>query len=187
MIFSSILRITCLSLLGGTLLAQQPVIPQSKTEKTKLSTAKKDDRPSPPQEAKAVVGDLTIKINYSSPGVKNRKVWGELVPFDKVWRTGANEATTIEVSRDTKVGGAALKAGKYSLFSIPGEKEWTIIFNAVPDQWGAYKYEESKDALRIKAIPAASPEFNERLKFDIRPDGKVILYWENLMVSWEMR
>lgn len=84
-----------------------------------------------------------------------------------------------------------LRAGKYAIFSIPGENEWTIIFNNVPDQWGAYKYDESKDALRIKAKPSKSPEFNERFKFEIKSDpagdGKVSLYWENLMVTWEMR
>jgi hypothetical protein len=184
---STIFKILGIVLFSGYVSAQQPATAQPKTEKAKLSTAKKDDRPSPPQETKAVVGDLAISITYSSPGVKNRAIWGELVPFDKVWRTGANEATTIEVSRDCKVGGAALKAGKYSLFSIPGEKEWTIIFNTVPDQWGAYKYDETKDALRIKVTPKESSEFNERLKFEIKSDGKVSLAWEKLMVTWEMR
>ena len=184
---STIFKVVGIILFSGYVSAQQPAVVQPKTEKAKLSTAKKDDRPSPPQEVKAVVGDLSISIAYSSPGVKNRKIWGELVPYNKVWRTGANEATTIEVSRDCKVGGSVLKAGKYSLFSIPGENEWTIIFNSVPDQWGAYKYDAAKDALRIKAIPTESAEFNERLKFEIMQEGKASLSWEKLMVSWEMR
>jgi hypothetical protein len=184
---SAIFKMLGIVLFLGYTTVPQPASAQTNTKKAKLSTAKKDDRPSPPQEAKAVVGDLAIAITYSSPGVKNRAIWGELVPFDKVWRTGANEATTVEVSRDCKVGGAALKAGKYSLFSIPGEKEWTLIFNTVPDQWGAYKYDEAKDALRIKVIPTQSSDFNERLKFDIKPDGKVSLSWEKLVVTWEMR
>lgn len=164
---------------------------QAQPTDKKVSVAKKDDRPSPPAEATGVIGDLKLKINYSQPGVKGRTVWGELVPYGKVWRTGANEASTIEVSRDCKVGGSMLRAGKYSIFSIPGENEWTIIFNTVPDQWGAYKYDESKDALRVKAKPSKSAEFNERFKFEIKSDpqgdGKVSLYWENLMVTWEMR
>jgi hypothetical protein len=164
---------------------------QAQPTDKKVSVAKKDDRPSPPAEAKAVVGDLKLRINYSQPGVKGRTIWGELVPYGKVWRTGANEASTIEVSRDCKVGGSMLRAGKYAIFSIPGENEWTIIFNNVPDQWGAYKYDESKDALRVKVKPSKSPEFNERFKFDIKSEptgeGKVSLYWENLMVTWEMR
>ena len=182
-----ILRFLVLSLVFSYTAIFQCVTAQIKSEKTKLSVSKKDDRPSPPQEANATIGDLSIKLVYSSPGVKNRKIWGELVPYAKVWRTGANEATTVEVSRDTKVGGSVLKAGKYALFTIPGETEWIIIFNEVPDQWGAYKYEDSKDALRIKVKPAESPGFNERLKFEIKPEGRIVLYWEKLMVSWEMR
>jgi len=159
-------------------------------EKSTVSMAKKDDRPSPPQVAEGTINDLKVSIAYGSPAVKGRKIWGELVPFDKVWRSGANEATTIEVSRDTKVGGQALKAGKYALFTIPGEKEWTIIFNSVPDQWGSYKYDESKDALRIKATPEKSAALTERLTYTVAAEngtGKISLAWENLIVSWEMR
>jgi hypothetical protein len=164
---------------------------QPKTEKTAMTAAKKDDRPSPPRSTEATIGDLKVTINYSAPGVKGRTIFGDLVPYGKVWRTGANEATTVEISRDCKVGGSFLRAGKYALFSIPGETEWTIIFNSVPDQWGAYNYEESKDALRFKVKPAKSAEFNERLKFEISSDatadGKVSLFWDNTQVTWEMR
>jgi hypothetical protein len=159
-------------------------------EKSAVSMAKKDDRPSPPQVANGEINDLKVTINYGSPAVKGRKIWGDLVPYDKIWRSGANEATTIEVSRDTKVGGKALKAGKYSLFTIPGEKEWTIIFNSIPEQWGSYKYDEAKDALRITAAPEKSTKFNERLIYSISTEngnGKVSLAWENLVVNWEMR
>jgi hypothetical protein len=159
-------------------------------DKSAVSIAKKDDRPSPPQIAEGTINDLKVSIAYGSPAVKGRKIWGELVPFDKVWRSGANEATTIEVSRDTKVGGQALKAGKYALFTIPGEKEWTIIFNSVPEQWGSYKYDESKDALRIKATPEKSAALTERLTYSVVSEngtGKISLAWENLIVNWEMR
>ncbi len=174
---------SCLFFVQATAIAQ----PTGK----KVSLATKDDRPSPPAEATGSIGDLKVKIVYSQPGVKGRTIWGELVPYGKVWRTGANEASTIEVSRDTKAGGGMLRAGKYAIFSIPGETEWTIILNSVPDQWGAYKYDETKDALRFKVKPEKSAEFNERLKFEVKSDptgeGKVSLYWENLKVSWEMR
>ncbi|MCB0819531.1 MAG: DUF2911 domain-containing protein [Bacteroidetes bacterium] len=162
-----------------------------KSDKTKMTAAKKDERPSPPKTTAATVGDLSITINYSQPGVKGRKIFGELVPFGKIWRTGANEATTVEVSRDCKVGGSFLKAGKYALFTIPGADEWTIIFNSVPDQWGAYKYDESKDALRFKVKPQQTKELTERLDFTIASDktgnGTVTLKWENTSVTWEMR
>lgn len=157
----------------------------------KISAAKKDDRPSPPTETNGTIGDLKVQIKYSQPSVKGRTVWGELVPYGKVWRTGANEATTIELSRDCKVAGKMLRAGKYALFSIPGEKSWTIIFNTVSDQWGAYKYDESKDALRITDVkPGKSSEFNERLKFDVKTsgdEGEITLSWESLKVSFPIR
>ena len=182
----SALFIACSLLVTGTASAQS-----GKSDKTQMTAAKKDERPSPPKTTAATVGNLSITIVYSQPGVKGRKVFGELVPYGKIWRTGANEATTVEVSRDCKVGGGFLKAGKYALFTIPGADEWTIIFNSVPDQWGAYKYDESKDALRFKVKPEQGKELAERLEFDIQADktgnGTVTLKWENTSVSWEMR
>lgn len=174
-----------LFLYTGTLVQAQT------STKGKLSTSSKDDRISPPRETSADIGDLKVTIRYSAPGVKERKIWGELVSYGKVWRTGANEATTIEVSRDCKMGGQTLKAGTYALFSIPGETEWTVIFNTVPDQWGAFKYDESKDALRIKVKPTASAEFHERLTFRVVPAGEaagtISLSWEKLTLSWDVR
>jgi hypothetical protein len=183
---SSALLLAVSLMITGTASAQA-----GKTDKTKMTAAKKDERPSPPKTTAATVGNLSITIVYSQPGVKGRKIFGELVPYGKIWRTGANEATTVEVSRDCKVGGGFLKAGKYALFTIPGADEWTIIFNSVPDQWGAYKYDESKDALRFKVKPEQAKELAERLEFDIQADktgnGTVTLKWENTSVSWEMR
>src|SRR5262245_14543148 len=101
-----------------------------------LSSASWAQKASPPATATGKAGGANIVINYSSPGVKNRKIWGELVPYDKVWRAGANEATVISFDKDVKVEGKALPAGKYSLYAIPGEKEWTIIFNSATGQWG---------------------------------------------------
>lgn len=164
---------------------------QTKSDKTNMTAAKKDERPSPPTTTKGTVGNLDITIEYSQPGVKGRKIFGDLVPYGKIWRTGANEATTIEVSRDSKVGGSFIRAGKYVVFTIPGEDEWTIIFNSVPDQWGAYKYDQSKDALRFKVKPQKTDALYERLEFFIESDktgnGTVSLAWENTKVSWEMR
>lgn len=164
---------------------------QTKAEKSTMTAAKKDERPSPPKTVEAVAGDLKITIVFSQPGVKGRNIFGELVPFGKLWRTGANEATTVEVSRDCKVGGSFLRAGKYSLFTIPGESEWTIIFNNVPEQWGAYKYDESKDALRFKVKSSKSEEFHERMDFISKADemgnGTITLVWDKTQVTWEMR
>jgi len=140
-------------------------------------------RPSPPLEQKGKLQDAQVMINYSAPSVKGRTIWGDLVPYGKVWRTGANEATTFETDKDIMIQDQKLPAGKYALFTIPGESEWTWIFNSQPDQWGAYKYDESKDVLRVKSVAQPSPVFHEQLKFDTGGD-KVTLYWENLQVSF---
>jgi len=144
----------------------------------------KANRPSPPAQVSEKVGDVTITIDYSQPGVKGRVIWGELVPYGKVWRTGANEATTFEVSNDVTVEGESLPAGKYALFTIPEEKEWTIIFNSVPDQWGAFNYDASKDVLKVKVKPQKSSSTMERLTFIIDSNGKVAMVWEDLEVDF---
>lgn len=146
----------------------------------------KSTRPSPPAEAHAKIGDSAVGIYYSSPAVKERTIWGDLVPYGKIWRTGANEATIYETSGDLMINGQKLPAGKYGLFTIPGEKEWTIIFNSVWDQWGAFKYDSSKDVLRIQAKPEKSAAFNERMKFEIN-DRVVSLLWENMKVSFMVK
>ena len=145
----------------------------------------KSKRPSPPAEAKATIGSSDIAIYYSAPAVKGRLVWGGLVPYGKLWRTGANEATIFETSKDIKISGQTVPAGKYALFSIPGEKEWTFILNSNWNQWGAFKYEKAKDVIRFNALSEPSKEFNERLKFDIN-NNNVNLYWENVKVGFEV-
>ena len=156
---------------------------------TVISNAQEDKskRPSPPAEVSANVKGNDIVINYSRPSVKHRKIWGGLEPYDKVWRTGANEATTFEVSKDVKIEGKPLPAGKYSLFTIPGEKEWTIMFNTVLDQWGAYSYDSSKDALRVVVTPVESEEMTEMLTFYIAKNGRVTMKWEKLAVSFSVK
>jgi hypothetical protein len=141
-------------------------------------------RPSPPTEVHGIVDGAKVDIYYSTPSVKGREIWGGLVPYNKVWRTGANEATVFETNKDLTVNGQKLPSGKYGLFTIPGEKEWTFIFNSVWDQWGAFKYDAKKDVLRITTTPEKSPSFHERLIFEVK-DNKVVLSWENLQVGFE--
>ena len=143
----------------------------------------KSKRPSPPAVAKGVIDGSDIVINYSSPAVKGRMIWGGLVPYGKVWRTGANEATVFETSKDIVLSGQTLPAGKYALFTIPGENEWTLIFNSEWNQWGAFKYNKEKDVLRLNVRPDKSSSFNERLKFEVI-DDEVVMYWENLKVGF---
>lgn len=146
----------------------------------------KSKRPSPPETASGTVAGSNITINYSSPAVKGRKIWGGLVPYDKVWRTGANEATIFETSKDIKVEGKELKAGKYSLYTIPGENQWTFIFNSKTGQWGINKDgsasdDPASDVLRVTVKPRKSASFNERMKFVVNKKG-FALDWENLEV-----
>ncbi len=142
-------------------------------------------RPSPPAVSKWLVDGANIAINYSSPAVKGRGIWGGLVPYGKVWRTGANEATVFETDKDLVIGNSRLAAGKYALFTVPGESKWTIILNSQWDQWGAYKYDAANDALRFDVTPKKSPVFNERLKFVT--EGKTVsLFWENMQVDFNI-
>ncbi len=110
----------------------------------------KNKRKSPPMETTGNVGDAQVTINYSAPSVNGRSIFGDLVPYGEIWRTGANEATTMEVSKKVMIDGHELAAGKYALLTIPGEDKWTIVFNADHDQWGAYNYDQSKDVLRVE-------------------------------------
>ena len=105
---------------------------------------------SPAASAYQKIGITDITVTYSSPSVNEREIWGGLVPYDEVWRTGANKATSIEFSTDVKVEGNEVKAGKYAIFTIPSEKEWTVIFSGNTEQWGSYNYKEEEDVLRIK-------------------------------------
>ena len=141
-------------------------------------------RPSPKAAVSQVAGLTEMKISYSSPAVRGRQVWGALVPYDQVWRTGANEATAIELSTDVTVEGKPLPAGKYALFTIPGKERWTVIFNKT-QQWGAFNYEEADDVLRVEVTPRPVPH-HERLQFTIEDftdtAATVVLAWEKLAV-----
>lgn len=151
----------------------------------------KSKRASPPAVAETSVNGLNVKIDYSSPGVKGRKVLGNLIPNGKIWRLGANEATTFEVNKDVMVEGQKLAAGRYALFTIQDGGDWTFIFNHEPDQWGAYKYDKSKDALRVNVSPEKSQEFVERMAFVIKEtkagNADVIFNWENIQVEFGVK
>lgn len=146
----------------------------------------KSNRPSPPATASGKVKGATITINYSSPAVKGRTIFGGLVPYGEVWRAGANEATVFETDKDIKVEGKTLPAGKYSIYAIPGEKEWTIIFNKQTGQWGVKRggvtsRDEAQDALTVQVKPKKSSAFAERLAYEVTSSG-FALRWENTEV-----
>lgn len=146
-----------------------------------------EQRASPPKVSKASVKGNDVTINYSSPYKKGREIFGGLVPYDKVWRTGANEATTIELSKDAKVGGIDVKAGKYALFTIPGESEWTIIINSNAGQWGAYDYSESQDIGRFKVSAKSLDEEAESFTIDVNNGGIVSLRWDKTKVDFKIQ
>ena len=125
-------------------------------------------------------GSTEISMKWGAPSVKGRAIWGELVPYDKIWRTGANNATTFTASKDVKINGKALAAGTYSVFTIPGKTEWTLIFNKKAEQWGAYDYKDSDDALRVTVTPKMVADVTEQLTFTVNKNGKVSFQWEKL-------
>lgn len=168
-------------------------------------------RPSQKASVMQTIGVTDVMITYSRPGVKGRKIWGDapagaasgtatlddararakdapIVPYGHVWRTGANEATLFEISDAVMINGQPLAAGRYSLHTIPGKDEWTIIFNKDDGQWGSFAYDEKKDVLRIKAKPETVPDNQEWLNFGIEPEGetsaRVNIRWERIRVPF---
>jgi len=140
-------------------------------------SATAQEKPSPAKTAEGTVGDAKITINYSSPAVKGRVVWGDLVPLGQVWRAGANEATTFTTTKDIMVEGKKLPAGTYGFFIIPGETESTLIFNKVAKQWGAFDYDASQDVLRVSVPSQQTSSMEERLVYEVKPSSFEIR-WE---------
>jgi hypothetical protein len=143
-------------------------------------------RISPNAEVTQTVGPTVIKVDYSRPGVKGRQIWGKLVPYDQVWRAGANDATTISFSTDVTIDGKKLAAGSYSFFTLPTDKEWTFIFNSEPKQWGAFNYNKDKDVLHVSVMPEAAPQ-QEWMSYnleDLKPTScRFVLRWEKLVAG----
>jgi hypothetical protein len=168
-------------------------------------------RPSQKASVMQTIGVTDVTITYSRPGVKSRTIWGDppagaststatlddartrpkdqvIVPNGHVWRAGANEATQFAITDDVLINGQPLKAGTYSLHTIPGRDEWTIIFNSDAGQWGSFSYDEKKDVLRVKTKPQAAPDSQEWLLYTFDPVGdtsaQVNLRWERLRVPF---
>jgi hypothetical protein len=142
--------------------------------------------PSPAASFKQKVGFTDVEVEYARPSVKGRKIFGGLLPYGEIWRTGANTATKITFSTPVKIGSNELPAGSYALYSIPGEREWTVIFNRVTGEWGAYSYKAENDALRVKAKPVSLALPVETFTIDIndiRTESATLnLEWEKTRV-----
>lgn len=144
---------------------------------------------SPDEELKFSNGSLTVKVDYSRPYKKEREIFGSLVPYDSIWRTGANEATKIKVNQDVLVNGEPLPVGEYALFSIPRKDEWTLIFNREYDQWGAFYYRDEEDQLRVNAVAEESSMPLEQFTIRMEEKGKGLtlwLEWDNVKVPAEI-
>ncbi|PHI21266.1 hypothetical protein CEQ90_03645 [Lewinellaceae bacterium SD302] len=143
-----------------------------------------DSIKSPRKELRGSLAGADITINYGSPAVNGRELYGGLVPYGKVWRTGANEAVRITTSAPLKFGkeGKTVPAGSYGLFTIPADRDnWTIIFNKEADQWGAYDYSEAADVARVTTTSRTEDDFSERMDFTLSDDG-VELHWGDLVI-----
>jgi hypothetical protein len=146
---------------------------------------------SPEDEVVYTQGDLTLKVFYNRPSKKGRVIFGDLVPYDKVWRTGANEATTFETNKDLTIEGKKLKAGKYSLWTIPRPDRWTVIFNSEHGQWGINSKGEAnrvteKDVLTVDATAVEQDRVFEQFTISFEKSGEdieMVLAWDKTLVS----
>jgi hypothetical protein len=152
-----------------------------------LSYAQITPQPSSSQTITQGFGLGTITVSYSRPNTKGRKIFGNVEPYDKVWRTGANSATIITFSDDVTLEGNKVPAGEYGLFTIPGESQWTVILSKKAKQWGAYTYNQSDDYLRfsVKPVKLQQPVETFTLQFEnIYPtSGELHLLWENTALT----
>ena len=142
-----------------------------------LAAPRGDDttRKSKNGKATGTAGGAAVTVEYGRPNAAGRKLYGELVPYGQVWRAGADEATTISFDKPVKIEGQALPAGRYALFLIPTESDWTVVFNRTADQWGAFKYDQAQDALRVTVKPKTIPAV-ETLEYAVAGD-RVEMRW----------
>jgi hypothetical protein len=145
-----------------------------------------EKKASPAKSSSNQVGETTVTVNYSSPSKKGRDIFGGLVPYDKIWRTGANEATTLMVSQAVEIAGETLPEGTYALFTIPGTEEWTVILNSQSKQWGAYNYDEEKDVMRFTVPAQEREEALESFTIMVSEEGVVTLAWDKTEISFEV-
>lgn len=147
--------------------------------------------PSPKAKVEQRVGITDVSIEYARPAVAGRKIWDGLVPYGKVWRTGANAATLVTFGKDVEIDGKTVKAGEYALFSIPQKEEWTFIINTNEGQKGSVSHKEELDVVRIKAKSSTLSPIKERLEFTVDPisdsEGLITLRWESVEVSFPFK
>lgn len=162
-----------------------PIATEGTGDKAYTTTVLNGDIASPRKEMKGSVDGANITINYGSPFAKGRQILNNLIPYGRVWRTGANEATTFETDKDLMIEGKKLPAGKYGLFTLNNEGSTSVIFNSTHDQWGAYEYDESKDVLRVNVTPSVSELPVESMDFKLIGNN-IILVWEKVAIPFQV-
>jgi len=138
-----------------------------------------------PASPKASAEGKGVKVNYGQPSKRDRVIFGKLVPFGEVWRTGANEATEITFDKDVTVGGKPVKAGTYTLFTVPKETEWTVILNGQLKQWGAFDYEKykDKDVAQFTVPSSKTSGVVEKLTYSFTPKNDLVIAWDDRQIS----
>ena len=162
---------------------------QHKAGKKTVASTKKNL--SPQTFAMNMIGDAHIHIDYSSPSINGRIIFGDLLPFGEVWQSGTHKATWFETNKDLLIDNKVLKAGKYGLFTIPSKEEWTVIFNTNWDQFGEAHYDQKDDVLRFKVKPEYTENAVENLIYKVArlsdSEGKVSLSWENISIGFKLK
>lgn len=191
---NKILFILLISLLIG---CKNELKAPSTNAQTQSENSKKEDKApkkkvmSPHSSAMAMVGDAHVHIDYSSPGVRDRIIFGGLLPYDHIWQAGAHMATWIETNKDLSVDGKILKAGKHGFFVIPTKNQWTLIFNTNWDQHGKDEYDEKDDVIRFNVTPKVSDTIIEHLEYKItktnESEGTISLAWEKISISFPFK
>lgn len=171
-----VLAFAAFVLAAGTVLAQAPPLTMPDA--------------SPAATVSQTIGITNVTISYHRPAVNKREVWGKLVPYNEVWRAGANMNTTITFSTPVTLGGKAIPAGTYGLHTIPTDKDWTVILSANYNNWGSFSYDEKQDVLRFKATPRPA-DFEERLEYRFEnladDSATAVLHWEKLELPFQVQ
>ncbi len=178
-------KIFLLTVIAIFTLQSNPVNAQEKTKETP-SFDKMDVSPMDLIVYKNENEEVVARVIYSRPLKRDREIFGKLVPYNEVWRTGANEATELTLYKKMRVADVVIEAGTYTLYSIPGEKEWTVILNNRINTWGAYEYTDQEDKVRIKVPVRTAPSTIESfsMAFVNKPDGADLLIgWDNNYVE----
>lgn len=154
---------------------------------TLACSGQSEKRKSPLDSVAANLDGTQISLTYSQPSKRGRDIFGGLVPYGKIWRTGANEATVLETDGVLRLpNNETLEPGRYALFTIPGPEKWTVIINGVPSQWGAYNYDAEVDISRFEVEPQKTNKLTKKMTFRISSEGVISLKWDKTLLQFKV-